>query len=876
VKRALPNPEIILEHVKLRGVEGTVALLEDERTTDGLKHNDLLDYVSHVIRMAQPVQTTAAVVEEDGLEDLLGPAEARTAPSERLEPNRAFDDYSAYLKSQFRGGDVICFAAINQSTNKTDHQFVTYETALTLNYYNLLLRVNEHASIYVAMNSFPQNLLGAHVGRTADNVLYIRSLQADADDVTKAEATLLAMKADGLVPVPSLVVESSPNKRQTIWSVTGIGKDEAKQLNTAIAQKYGTDPAVVDVARVMRIPGFRNRKYAEAPLVVLLENNGGEYSRADFKIVDAPAATKPAMSDDDFERNEHGMVVHGEIHRFMLHWAGKWREAGLEHEQIDLLLMQKVHAECAKTIDDSKVHAMAESICRLYPAGTPTHKIAMSSKTQAALAQLEPQEFAWPEPQPLGQPLLPVPEFKPEFLPKSLRDYAVDVAERMGVPLDFTGICALTSLIGITGRRMFVHPKEHDKDWSESICLSGLVVSSSGTKKTPTWKAMMAPIISTDLVLRQQYSETLARYNELVKKREKDKNITVPPKPVKNFLVLNDATPEAMHEAMSENPSGYLFYRDELSSWVEEFEKPGREGQRQMFLQAMNGNDVYNLDRIGRGSISAVMCLSIFGSFQPDLMRDFLGNNRNLEDGMIPRFSLGVWPDPLNSSGVDRSINAEAKLNYQKIVAAIAMIEAKFIRAHFDYEAQCRFDDWKGDILGCAELVESKGLQSHLRKFTGALPRVAALFQLIDLIDSMSGAESNSQSDLATVSGWNGKNTGLVVVDGSHVRMAIALFDYLVEHAYRIYNSAWNPTVKAARAIALRIKDGQFADRMNARAVYRKCWSGLRGVNADQITMALEFLEEMGWLRSEERPVPYNKPVVVWYVNPKARMAGSR
>ena len=48
-----------------------------------------------------------------------------------------------------------------------------------------------------------------------------------------------------------------------IWSVDGFEKDQAENLVRTMASRFRADQAVWDVARVLRMPGFRNHKYKE-------------------------------------------------------------------------------------------------------------------------------------------------------------------------------------------------------------------------------------------------------------------------------------------------------------------------------------------------------------------------------------------------------------------------------------------------------------------------------------------------------------------------------------------------------------------------------------------------------------------------------------
>ena len=66
----------------------------------------------------------------------------------------------------------------------------------------------------------------------------------------------------------------------------------------------------------------------------------------------------------------------------------------------------------------------------------------------------------WLEPQEISPELLPVKKLEPESLPTPLRDWLVDIAHRMQVPLDFpTGACIVV-MSSIIGTRISICPKK--------------------------------------------------------------------------------------------------------------------------------------------------------------------------------------------------------------------------------------------------------------------------------------------------------------------------------------------------------------------------------------------------------------------------------
>ena len=83
-------------------------------------------------------------------------------------------------------------------------------------------------------------------------------------------------------------------------------------------------------------------------------------SHAESENKTANAATSTAVS-DRWKRDEDGKVIHGQIHPFMLHHAGRLRRNGLTADEIETVLLRIVNDECAAPIDNSKVSAMARS-----------------------------------------------------------------------------------------------------------------------------------------------------------------------------------------------------------------------------------------------------------------------------------------------------------------------------------------------------------------------------------------------------------------------------------------------------------------------------------------------------------------------------------
>jgi hypothetical protein len=103
-------------------------------------------------------------------------------------------------------------------------------------------------------------------GRKAENITRVRAVFADQDT---QGAPIPDIGLD-----PHMVIESSPGKHHAYWLVDDLQRDQFRTQQQAIAARCGSDTAVCDLPRVMRLPGFLHQKNPDAPsLVRIIEHS---------------------------------------------------------------------------------------------------------------------------------------------------------------------------------------------------------------------------------------------------------------------------------------------------------------------------------------------------------------------------------------------------------------------------------------------------------------------------------------------------------------------------------------------------------------------------------------------------------------------------
>lgn len=531
--------------------------------------------------------------------------------------------------------------------------------------------------------------------------------------------------------------------------------------------------------------------------------------------------------------------------------AGVLRRNGLQQDSIAFALSSLNNAICNPPLEQKEIYKIARSISR-YESSLP-----------------EPD---WQDPQPIREIKSFVPKMGEEYLTEALKPWAADICERMQIPYEFIAAPLVVSLSSVIGRQLGLYPKQKD-DWLVIPNLWGAVVARPGFFKSPAIAEALKPLEGLVKKERIKYESALLITNaradvvrakiegikENVKKcvrkgnpheiGELQSQLEEAMKELEGLYVkekrfkTNDATVEKIGAILLDNPEGLLIFRDELSGWLKNLQKAGREGDREFFLESWNGYGSYTVDRVGRGTLHIPsVCLSVFGGLQPGKLDSYVNQalyGGDGDDGLLQRFQILVYPDcPKTWRNIDRNPKLEHLESLQGLFERLSNLHMENIETQhrnikgirFEKGAQNVFNAWREDLEKRLRSDESEApaFESHIAKYRSLVPSLALIFHLCE------------QPQITRDS----------VVGEASIKLAIKWSALLEAHAKKVYSNVIYSDLTAAHALAAKIKQGAVQDRCTVRSIYRKCWANLE--NSKQVDKAIAVLEDLGWLKVDQ------------------------
>lgn len=206
-----------------------------------------------------------------------------------------------YLNALYQPDDRLAIVGVGRlgPDPKVAQRVVTARAATRPGYQRFLRHLNATGhDIFVSMNPIRPDTRS----REKADVSEVRRLQLDLDK--NGPDSLKQVLSDvnaGHLPAPAAVIRSSRQNYQIVWHTdpSAWTPETAEDAMRRLAGQYGGDSSVADVARVMRLPGFRNKKpERDDAAVVWTSHDGGPVRPELFAHLPPPEQAAPARRDN--------------------------------------------------------------------------------------------------------------------------------------------------------------------------------------------------------------------------------------------------------------------------------------------------------------------------------------------------------------------------------------------------------------------------------------------------------------------------------------------------------------------------------------------------------------------------------------------------
>jgi putative DNA primase/helicase len=523
----------------------------------------------------------------------------------------------------------------------------------------------------------------------------------------------------------------------------------------------------------------------------------------------------------------------------------------------------------------------------------PPRDLPASESSTPAAAAPAPAAAPWTPPRPLPeQALPPVPRFDATLLPRGLRAWVLDTAQRMDVAPDIPAIAAMVALSIVVANARTIRPKRRDTSWRVHPVLWGLVVAPPGAKKSPSIAPAERLLGHLERLERERFEgeayarkvdEELAQARiegakaRLARRAKAGETIGVEERAEvaamlraeadaaeerrARRVISSDPTIEALTDVVrrgTRRAAPVVVWCDEVMALLGAFEREGRESDRAFYLKGWSVAD-HRVDRVKRGSTYVRdLAVAVFGGVQPGPLRRYVRETigaSESSDGFLQRFQLAVYPDaPPEATYTDEPPDHEAERAARALFEELWRIDdddetGRPPALDFDEIAQAIHDEWARKLehrLRDPSLPAER--VSHLAKYRSLMPALALVWHCA------TGAGSRDQP-----------------VTDTAARVAIDWCTYLDAHAARIYALA-DDSRSVVEQIARAIELGKASGRMTRDELRRRVGLHRKGDAAEDIADAVEELEALGWLRtSVHRPATRGRPSFLVEINPLAR-----
>ena len=250
----------------------------------------------------------------------------------------------------------------------------------------------------------------------------------------------------------------------------------------------------------------------------------------------------------------------------------------------------------------------------------------------------------------------PPPEFPGGVLTREMEDAVFALAMRDGVCPGALAMAYLAAASGAAPKAARFMPYQSG-DWSVPPIVWVMTIADSGQRKTAIEDRAFVALREAHAAVWRTHRRRLQEWQAL----PVDERRTVPKPAEPHSFLVEDVTVEKLQMILAATDRGTFMARDEMAGLLEfgRYTKNTGAAERAFYLQAYEGGH-YTVSRVSRDSLHiAVNALTIYGSIQPDRLKDFPDLAK---DGLVQRINM-VRASPASASRDNVTVKGTDKVN---------------------------------------------------------------------------------------------------------------------------------------------------------------------------------------------------------------------
>ena len=371
---------------------------------------------------------------------------------------------------------------------------------------------------------------------------------------------------------------------------------------------------------------------------------------------------------------------------------------------------------------------------------------------------------------------LKIPPFPVDAFPKQVQEIINEFYKAYQLPKDYYGLGILTVCASAIGNAFCLKYKE---GYNVPPILYSAIVGGSSIGKTPALKLCLNPIFKIEEKYEKEYNQSVNEWE--LSKKDAEKKESIPSKPERSDLLINDATTEAINRVLEKNPKGLILFQDELIAWINSLNQY-RKGSDTEFWLSNWSNSTTKINRATKEPIFLKKpFVNVLGGIQPTVL-DGLGEGNKKDNGFLFRI-LFAFPDeqkkPYDSDYVP---SVEIFQFYQNLVFGIHQLPNNIIQNSSGWEIETiplelskdakklfqRFSKENTDLINSATNDSVKSLYGKLENYC---LRFALTLEIMNTV-CLNGEIDELSTEVRTVS----------------VRSAIKLTEYFRATGIKVLN----------------------------------------------------------------------------------------